>query len=261
MVDDRMVDIESSGETDVARESRLDRARHAASNAAHRARERATEMAHRAGDRANQALDEQKGRVASRLSRMATSMRDASHCFADNDEAGLGDYVEKAADRIEDLGDYLQEHRFEDLRHEAAMFLRRHPEIGLAGAVVGGILLGRFLRASTQNEFDDEADYRDDDYGYDGDRWLGDDEYTGSAPSSFAGAGAVRASYGPGSGVITPVGRPTSAGPTAPGHAMAHGGTMNRQGAEAGENSPGASSSSRAQTSSRPDTGGESCGL
>ena len=238
---------QATDEATVHSSSRIEQARHAVTDAAHRARERAREAAHVAAERATHTIDSRKDLVASRLSRIATSIRDASQCFADNDEVGLGSYVEMAADRLEEAGDYLQEHNFDDLRHETAVFLRRHPEIGLAGAFIGGLLIARFLRASASH------DTKYSDGGIHEEPSL----YGGYEGSSAGHWGSGHTGYGPGRGVITPTGRAVSSGPTAPGHAMAHG-----EGRPAGEGPGGYASASAPTTrASRFNTGDESCDL
>lgn len=221
---------------------RKTQARQAVADVADRARQRASEAAHHAGEHVTHRIDSQKDLVASRLSRIATSIRDAGQCFAENDETGLGHYVESAADRLEGVGDYLQGHTFDDLRHETAAFLRRHPEVGLAGAFVGGLLIARFLRASASHDRWDDEDYAG----------MSDEPaLRGGYEGSSAGYwGPGHSGYGPGRGVITPAsGVVESSGPTAPGHAMARG-----QGTPLG----GTIESDRSAGGRRFDTGDES---
>jgi len=212
------------GDGSNASRSRFEKARHAVGEVSHRARQRAAEAANVANQRVTHSLDSQKDRVASRLSRIATSIRDSVQCFADNDEEVLGQYVELAADRLEDVGDYLQEHTFDDLRHETATFLRRHPEVGLAGAFIGGLLIARFLRASSTHDSMND----------DGEGVVEEPALAGGYEGSSAGHwGAGHSGYAPGRGVITPVSGAESSGPSAPGHAMARGDGAGKTGASA----------------------------
>src|SRR5687767_2923151 len=64
--------------------SRIEQARHVVTDAARRVRHRAGDAVHATTEKATHAIDQQKGQIASRLSRIATSMRDAGQCFSEN---------------------------------------------------------------------------------------------------------------------------------------------------------------------------------
>lgn len=112
--------------------------------------EKADELLEAARRRGRGLLDRQKQAAVEELHSVADVMRDAAHTFEEREEAGVADYVKKAADALERLSAALRERDLEDLVREAEEGVRKRPAVFLGATAVAGFALGRFLRAGSQ---------------------------------------------------------------------------------------------------------------
>lgn len=60
----------------------------------------------------------------------------------------LGNYVNAAAESLEDFSGYVSESEFEQIVVDASTFARRHPVIVMTGGVIAGLAAVLVLRAS-----------------------------------------------------------------------------------------------------------------
>lgn len=60
----------------------------------------------------------------------------------------LGNYVNAAAESLEDFSDYVRETEFEQIVVDASTFARRHPVAIMAGGVLAGLAVVQVLRSS-----------------------------------------------------------------------------------------------------------------
>ena len=95
-------------------------------------------------------LDSQKTRAAESLSGVAQSLRTTSRQLTEA-PAGLGGYVQQAADQVDSLARYLENSEVGDLVDDVEDFARRSPAAFLGGAFVLGMLGARFLKSSRRN--------------------------------------------------------------------------------------------------------------
>jgi hypothetical protein len=136
--------------------------------------------------------------AANRLGEIAESVHDASNTLRDDQENVLAHYADMLADRIDDFGRYVRSKNPSDLVDEVAGYARRHPEIVVTAGVVTGLLLGRFLKSSSErrqieSRFDRDSEF-DRDRSFDRDEWAENRPRLESSPR----AGMNR----PGRGVI-----------------------------------------------------------
>lgn len=120
-----------------------DRAKHEAQTAGERisasARQRAeTEFTRRQGDIVNQ------------IEGVGEALRDAADRLEEHGQGFPARYIQQAADRIDDFAQSVRERGLEDLVTETETFARRQPELFIGGAVLLGVGIGRFLRASSE---------------------------------------------------------------------------------------------------------------
>lgn len=104
----------------------------------------------RATEQVQTRLDSQKTRAAESLSGVAQSLRTTSRQLTDA-PAGLGGYVQQAADQVDSLARYLESSELGDLVDDVEDFARRSPAVFLGGAFVLGMLGARFLKSSRRN--------------------------------------------------------------------------------------------------------------
>jgi ElaB/YqjD/DUF883 family membrane-anchored ribosome-binding protein len=129
-------DIEETGIREQAIEY-ADHAKNTAGKMADQAKNKTGEMANQATERAKVVKDQ----AADGLERAAqVAHQRASGSGGMPAEAGM-----KIADVMEDTAQYLRTHDSNDVWGDVASYVRRHPIQALAGAVVGGFVLGKLF--------------------------------------------------------------------------------------------------------------------
>lgn len=146
-------------------------AAHQAKDTARHAMDQAKEQAMNAADqlrRKGESLAaQQKDRVAKELARVGAAVRQASTTLEGDHEQHLAGYTRFVAERCEQGALYLRRHETGELVSEVERFARRHPEVIFGGLFLGGLVLGRFLKASRpQPRYDEMLDFE---HEYEGD--------------------------------------------------------------------------------------------
>jgi len=93
-------------------------------------------------------VQEQQERVAAAVGVVAHGLRHAVAGLAPGERGLVGLYAEEAAAEIERLSETLRRQRLSAMMAQAEDFARRRPALFLAGAVAGGLVLGRVLADS-----------------------------------------------------------------------------------------------------------------
>lgn len=81
------------------------------------------------------------GSVASALRKTGENLR------AENNDTLTG-YIDSAAQKLDSASDYLKDRSLSEMASELKSFARREPALFLGGALVVGLLGGRFLKSS-----------------------------------------------------------------------------------------------------------------
>jgi len=113
-------------------------------------REKSSEMLEQAREEVTGRLSGQKEMAADRLDDVAHAVRQTGSQLRSQEQTGVAQYADKAAEQIEHLSGFLREHDVEDLMHEAEGFGRRQPLVFLGGAFFLGFLGARFIRSSSR---------------------------------------------------------------------------------------------------------------
>jgi hypothetical protein len=127
----------------------------------------------------------QKERATEGLGSIATAVRQSSQPLRDNKQDMIAEYVEKAADQLEQFSTRLRERDVKDLVNDAQQFARRRPALFVGAAFVAGVAAARFLKSSADRQSGTMQRYSsDDNYGYDRTpsgtpRYTGGTGYTG----------------------------------------------------------------------------------
>ncbi|WP_292584687.1 hypothetical protein [Mesorhizobium sp.] len=123
-----------------------------AGEALHDARD---EVARRAGAYAAEAQQavaekaEQTQRdIGSSLSAFGGALRAASDHLAESDQGAASKFMQEAASGLEQLSSSLKEKPFGQVLEDVQSFGRQNPGALLAGSVLAGLALGRFIKAS-----------------------------------------------------------------------------------------------------------------
>jgi len=114
--------------------------------------EKATELMSRAQEQAQSQIAMQKEKAVSTLGSVAGALRQTSQTLRDQDQAPFAQFADKAAEQIDSLSHYLQNHEPGELLTEVERFARRQPALFLGGAFVLGLLGARFLKSSAESQ-------------------------------------------------------------------------------------------------------------
>ena len=120
-------------------------------------------------------LSGQKDAASGSLNTVAHAFRQTGEQLRDNDQAGIADYVERAAGQVEHFAGYLSKRDIRGLARDTEAFARREPALFLSGAFALGIFAARFLKSSGQaTQAGGQGERRN---------WQGQAEWYGQQPS------------------------------------------------------------------------------
>jgi hypothetical protein len=117
-------------------------------------------------------LEEQKAAASGGLSTVAHAFRQTGAQLRGQEQEGVAQYIDQAAERIEQFSHYLGQRDMRELARDAEQFARREPALFLGGAFAVGMLAARFLKSSgTSGASGQES-------------WRGQADWYGQAPTS-----------------------------------------------------------------------------
>lgn len=123
-----------------------------ATSAAQTIKQEAASFAEAAQERARDRIDEGKEKASSSLGDFANAIRMAGDQLSRNDQTMAGRMVRQAADGLEGLSRSVAQKRPEELLDSVREFGRNNPAAFIAGSVLVGLALGRFVRSSEQHQ-------------------------------------------------------------------------------------------------------------
>lgn len=146
-------------------------------------KQEAAQFAGSAQEKAKGALDRQKETATRTLGDFADAVRKAGDELNQRDQSMAGRLIGQAADSLEGLSRSMADKRPEELLESVRDFGRRNPVAFIGGAVLVGLAVGRFARASAQdNQMGQTMSRR---LGEGGGDWRANETWAGGA----AGAG------------------------------------------------------------------------
>ena len=152
------------------------------------AKEQAKDVANQARDHVQTLVGEQKDQAADGLRSLAGALREAGRKLNEGQQAGdFGHYADRAAQQVERLSTYLRDSELRDFVRDTETFARRRPEIFLGGTLIAGLMLARFLKASSPETERGSS-------GYDGGNWTGYPQSARRGPT--LGTSTASPSYG-----------------------------------------------------------------
>ncbi len=95
-------------------------------------------------------LGSQKQRATEGLGSIAQAVRSATQPLRDSGQGKTADYINTAADQIDQLSSTLRERDLQQLLNELESFARRQPAVFIGTAFGVGLLAARFLKSSSQ---------------------------------------------------------------------------------------------------------------
>lgn len=112
--------------------------------------QKVSEVKEQVVEQATSRIEQGKDQATDRLGLMADAIRQTGGQLRDRDQAGIAQYVDRAADQIENLSSYLSERNLNQLMGDVERFARREPTLFLGGAFLLGLVGARFLKSSGQ---------------------------------------------------------------------------------------------------------------
>lgn len=129
----------------------VDQAKDKAGQLADQAQQKTGQVVDQARNVVTTRLSSQKDRTAEGLGSVAQALRQTSQQLREQDQAGVTDYVDSAANQIERFSGYLQGKDVGEVVDDVEQFARRQPALFLGGAFVLGLLGARFLKSSSRS--------------------------------------------------------------------------------------------------------------
>jgi len=114
--------------------------------------DKAGEVASTVKEQAASQISTQKEKAADGLGNVAQAIRQTGDQLRQNDQAGVAEYIEKAAQSIERFSSYLRERDLDEIVGGVERFARREPALFIGGAFTVGLLAARFLRSSSPDK-------------------------------------------------------------------------------------------------------------
>jgi hypothetical protein len=126
----------------------IDLAKQRGGQIADKAQQTTGDVMEQARQQAKVRVSGQKDRVAETLNSVAHAVRDTGTQLRTQDQAGIAEYADKAADQIERFSGYFSENDVESMVHQAEAFARRQPLLFVGGTFLLGFFGARFLKSS-----------------------------------------------------------------------------------------------------------------
>jgi hypothetical protein len=145
--------MESRGEQTSSQEA----VRQKAGETAEKAREAGAEAVHQAAGQGAAFLDEQRTHVAEVMHHCSDAFRTAADDLRQKHDPNLASCAQALADRLDKGSNYMRNRQFQGIREDVENFARRQPQLFYGGLLVAGLVLSRFLKASSQTPSDSES--------------------------------------------------------------------------------------------------------
>ena len=130
-------------------------------------KEGARSLGDEAKERASRLAEDQKVAVTEHLEAFASAVKRAGEDLSERDHTMAAQVVRQAANGLESLSRSVNGASFEDMVDSVRNFGRSNPAAFIGGAVLAGLALGRFARASGHRS---ASDWRDEDREWSGAR-------------------------------------------------------------------------------------------
>jgi ElaB/YqjD/DUF883 family membrane-anchored ribosome-binding protein len=122
--------------------------------AASTAQEKASELKERGRGKLRDTLDQRTNEVGGQARRLGETLRESTrHMREQGDGQQVAGMAEGAADRIEQLGGYLEQTSGEEVLRDLERFARRRPWMVAGIGLVAGLAASRFLKASSERRY------------------------------------------------------------------------------------------------------------
>lgn len=128
----------------------MDQAKEKAGEVTDQVKETTGQLTEQLKEQATSQLAGQKERAAGSLGSVAQALRQTGDSLRTQDQPMVADYATRAADRVEEFSRMIRDKDVEEILGEVEGMARRQPALFIGGALILGMLGGRFLRASSE---------------------------------------------------------------------------------------------------------------
>lgn len=131
----------------------MGQAKNEAKNLASQAKDQTKQVASQARDHVQELVGQQKTQAAERLGGLAGALREAGQKLQENEQnRAFGRYADQAAQQVDRLSTYLRDNDLRGFVRDTETLARRRPELFLGGTFLAGLMLARFLKASSPSQ-------------------------------------------------------------------------------------------------------------
>src|SRR3954454_21160979 len=176
----------------------------AVQQAADQVQDKAGEVADQAQQKVGEVVDQAKQTVTSQVSSRKDQAAESLHTVADalrqtgddlrgREQAAVAQYASMAADRVQDLSQFIRERDVNQIVGDVERYARRNKGLFLGGAFALGLVAARFLKSSSQPDYQgpplpyNQNTYRSTTRGYPG---YQPSPYTTGAQGQYRSSGA-----------------------------------------------------------------------
>ena len=122
------------------------------------AKEQAKRAAYHVTDQAKSTVDMRMSEVGQEVGSVAEAVRQTTYEIGEESQT-IARYGERVAEQLETVSTYLNEKGVEDVLSDIQDFARRQPAVFLGGAFMLGMVVGRFMRSSSNNMYGNMEEY------------------------------------------------------------------------------------------------------
>lgn len=132
-----------------------------ARDAAAKVKRAASSTASRAREEVGRYASDKKAVAAGRIDNCGSAMHETARSLEEKDP-NIAWFTHQAADKLQDVAEYMRDRDLGALRHDAEEVARRHPAIFFGGMFLAGLVLGNVVKASRRGRADRNFRYDDD---------------------------------------------------------------------------------------------------
>jgi ElaB/YqjD/DUF883 family membrane-anchored ribosome-binding protein len=121
------------------------------------AQEKASELREQGTARLRDQFDQRSSQAGHQMRSLAEALRRSGNELGSEGNGGMPQLTGKTADRIEQLGRYLEQKRGDEVMRDVETFARRRPWMLAGVGMLAGMAAARFMKASSEERY---GDYR-----------------------------------------------------------------------------------------------------
>lgn len=137
-----------------------------------------------AREKAGRVARDQQQAAAGKIGGYSDRLREGARSLEEEDP-NIAHFANRAADRLQEVADYVRDADFARLRADVTGIAQRHPLLFMGGMLAAGLVLGNLAKASVQGlrEETDDAEVNEEDVG--NGRYFADDDPMDGVNESF----------------------------------------------------------------------------